>query len=64
MPRFLEEKLKAEYRAKGKKGKALDHAVYGTMNSIGAMRGNKITKKGERMEAKHNRNALRERAGL
>lgn len=64
MPPFLEEKLKAEYRAKGKKGKALDHAVYGTMNAIGAMRGNKVTKKGERMEAKHNRNALRERAGL
>lgn len=53
MPKFLEDKLKAEYRAKGKKGRALDHAVYGTMNAIGAMHGNKITAKGERMQEKH-----------
>lgn len=53
MPKFLENKLKAEYRAKGKRGKALAHAVYGTMNAIGAMRGNKETAKGARMEAKH-----------
>lgn len=53
MPKFLEEKIKTEYRAKGKKGKALAHAVYGTMNTIGAMHGNKVTAKGERMQAKH-----------
>jgi hypothetical protein len=29
------------------------HAVYGTLNNIGAMRGNKVTPKGERMQAKH-----------
>ncbi len=43
MPKILENKLKKEY---------LDnpHAVFGTMNKIGAMKGNKETKKGEAME--------------
>jgi hypothetical protein len=53
MPAFLEAKLRSEYAAKGKKGRALDRAVYGTMNTIGAMRGSKITAKGKRMEKKH-----------
>ena len=48
MPRFLEDKLKAEYPND-------PHAVYGTMNALGAMHGNKITEKGRRMEAKHAR---------
>lgn len=48
MPKFLEDKLKAEY---GKNSKI----PYKVMNSIGAMRGNKETAKGERMEAKHDR---------
>jgi len=47
MPAFLEAKLKKEYPNN-------PHAVYGTLNSIGAMRGNKITKKGRAMERKHN----------
>jgi hypothetical protein len=55
MPKFLEQKLKREYAAKGKKGKALDHAVFGTMNAIGAMHGNQITAQGERMQEKHDR---------
>lgn len=46
MPQFLEEKLKKEYPGN-------PHAVYGTMNRIGAMRGNKITAKGEEMDRKH-----------
>jgi hypothetical protein len=46
MPAFLEKKLRAEYGNN-------PHAIYGTMNKIGAMRGNKITKKGKAMEAKH-----------
>ncbi len=54
MPKFLEKKLRKEYSAKGKKGRALDRAVYGTMNNIGAMRGNKETDKRAQMEAKHN----------
>ncbi len=46
MPKFLEEKLEKKY---GKN----DHAIYGTLNKIGAMRGNKETKKGKAMERKH-----------
>lgn len=46
MPQFLEAKLKAEYGNN-------KHAIYGTMNRIGAMHGNKITAKGREMERKH-----------
>ena len=46
MPKFLEEKLKAEYG--GNK-----HVIYGTMNRLGAMKGNKETALGRRMEQKH-----------
>lgn len=46
MPKFLEAKLKKEYGDD-------KHAIYGTMNKIGAMKGNKETKKGEVMERKH-----------
>jgi hypothetical protein len=53
MPKFLESALRHEYAKKGKKGRALDHAVYGTMNAIGAMRGNQETKRGAQMQAKH-----------
>lgn len=45
-PAFLEKKLKEEYGDN-------DHAVYGTLNKIGAMKGNKETKKGRAMERKH-----------
>lgn len=48
MPKFLEDKLKAEYGDN-------PHAIYGTMNKIGAMRGNKETAKGAEMEEKHDR---------
>lgn len=48
MPKFLEDKLKREYGAKSK-------IPYKIMNSIGAMRGNKETNKGKRMEKKHER---------
>lgn len=48
MPQFLEKKLSSEYG--GNK-----HAVYGTMNRIGAMKGSKTTPKGREMEAKHRR---------
>lgn len=48
VPKFLEDKLKKEYPNN-------PHAVYGTMNKIGAMRGNKITPKGRAMEKKHER---------
>lgn len=47
MPAFLEAKLKKEYGTDSK-------VPYKVMNSIGAMRGNKETTKGKRMEKKHN----------
>lgn len=47
MPKFLEDKLKQEYGND-------PHAIYGTMNKIGAMKGNKETAKGRAMEEKHN----------
>lgn len=43
MPRILEEKLKREYPNN-------PHAVYGTLNKLGAMHGNKETKKGKSIE--------------
>ncbi len=48
MPKFLEDKLRAEYGDN-------PHAIFGTMNKIGAMRGNKETAKGKAMERKHKR---------
>lgn len=48
MPAYLEAKLRKEYGGNKR-------AVYGTMNKVGAMRGNKVTKKGRAMEQKHNR---------
>ena len=52
MPKFLENKLKAEYPNN-------PGAVYGTLNKLGAMKGNKETPKGRRMEAKHMRDMLK-----
>jgi hypothetical protein len=46
MPRFIEEKLKKEYGDN-------PHAIYGTMNKLGLMKGNKETKKGKREEMEH-----------
>lgn len=47
MPKFLEEKLKKEYPNN-------PSAVYGTMNKLGYMKGNKETKAGKVAEKKHN----------
>ena len=55
MPKFLEDKLKKEY------GDNLG-AIYGTMNKIGAMHGNKETAKGREMEVKHKRD-MKKRGG-
>lgn len=46
LPKFLIEKLKKEYP--GDKA-----APYKIANSLGAMKGSKITRKGEEMEKKH-----------
>ena len=48
MPKFLENILRKEYGDNPR-------AIYGTMNKIGAMRGNKETAKGKAMQAKHER---------
>lgn len=45
-PKFLEKKLEKEYGDN-------KHAIFGTMNKIGAMKGNKETAKGREMEKKH-----------
>ena len=55
MPKFLEDKLKATARRKGFKGRRAARYVYGAMNNMGAMRGNKETAKGKAMEVKHMR---------
>ena len=46
MPKFLEEQLKRQYPGN-------PHAVYGTLNTIGAMIGNRETAKGRAMQRKH-----------
>jgi len=46
MPEFLEKKLKKEYPNN-------PGAVYGTMNKLGYMHGNKETAKGAAAERKH-----------
>lgn len=53
MPQFLERKLKSEAAKKGFSGRRAARYVYGAMNDLGAMRGNKETEKGEAMERKH-----------
>lgn len=46
MPKFLEDKLRQEYGNN-------KSAIFGTMNKLGAMKGNKETEKGREMQAKH-----------
>ena len=46
MPQVLEAKLKKEYGSDSK-------VPYKVMNAMGAMRGNKETAKGKRMQKKH-----------
>lgn len=53
MPAFLEKKLKMEAAKKGKTGAAADRYVFGAMNNMGAMKGNKETAKGKAMAKAH-----------
>jgi len=48
LPKFLEDKLKREYPNN-------PAAVYGTLNNLGYMRGNKETQAGKAAQAKHGR---------
>jgi hypothetical protein len=57
MPQFLESKLKREYGANSK-------IPYKVMNAIGAMRGNKETAKGKRMQRKHDAGATLKMSSL
>ena len=54
MPKFLEDKLKKQYP--GNPG-----AVYGTMNKLGYMHGNKETAAGRTAQAKHNAKVRRKK---
>jgi hypothetical protein len=53
LPKFLEKILQTAAAAKGLTGRAADRYTFGTMNNIGAVRGNVETSKGRRMDAKH-----------
>lgn len=55
MPKFLEDRLKQEARAKGLKGERADRYVYGSMNNQGLMHGSEETAKGAAMQRKHDR---------
>lgn len=55
MPKFLEQALMRAAKKKGLSGKRAARYTYGAMNNMGAMRGNKETAKGQRMEEKHER---------
>lgn len=57
MPQFLENKLKAGAAKAGKTGKSAARYVFGAMNNMGAMKGNKETAKGAAMQAKHDNDA-------
>lgn len=50
MPKRVENKLRKQFSKKGLKGERLDHAVYGTLNKMGLMKGSKITAKGKKAE--------------
>ena len=55
MPQFLEKILRGEAKQRGFRGKKANAYIYGTMNNIGAMKGNKETARGAAMDAKHAR---------
>jgi hypothetical protein len=53
MPEFLERRLEKQAVKKGYSGDRKDAYVYGTMNKLGYMHGNKETAKGKAAEKKH-----------
>jgi hypothetical protein len=53
VPEFLERKLKAKAAKKGLKGRRAARYVYGGLNNMGAMHGNKETAHGKAMQRKH-----------
>ena len=55
MPKFLEDDLRKFAAKHGKTGKEADRYIFGAMNNMGAVHGNKITAKGKAMQAKHDK---------
>jgi hypothetical protein len=55
MPAFLEADLRKGAAKAGLAGREADRYVYGAMNRLGAMHGNKETAKGRAMQRKHDR---------
>lgn len=53
MPLFLENILKKAAAKKGLKGKRAARYTFGAIQKMGAISGNKVTAKGEAMQAKH-----------
>lgn len=53
MPKFLEQALEKGADKKGLTGKRKAQYVYGGMNNMGAMRGNRETQKGAAIQRKH-----------
>lgn len=58
MPKFLHDALARGAAKKGFSGRRAARYIYGAMNNIGAMHGNKETAKGREMERKHAAHAL------
>lgn len=58
MPQFLEDKLRASASKKGFTGRRAARYIYGAMNNLGAMMGNKETAKGRAMQRKHDLKSL------
>jgi len=53
MPEKLKRQIVASLRGKPSyKGRSAEESAYAIMNSMGAMKGSKVTKKGRRMERK------------
>ncbi len=55
MPKFLEDKLRAQAAKKGLSGRRAAGYVYGAMNNMGAMHGNQETAKVRAMQRKHDK---------
>jgi hypothetical protein len=63
MPKQVEAVIRRSAEKKGYSGRRADAYVYGTLNNMGAMHGNKETAKGERMEKKYVRDHGKKRRG-
>lgn len=58
MPEFLEKALAKGAKKQGLTGKKAKGYIYGAMNNLGAMHGNKETKKGAAMQRKHEKSSI------